>query len=264
MIKIKNLLEARYEELLNIKKEKEQDLKTAIHGGLRINHRGDSIQYYWRDDTNGLNGAYIKKQDLDVAKRLAQKSYDKIVLSMVNSELVAIEKYMDYCPKIEAERVFETLSQDRKRLVKPILESDEDYINSWLECEYKKKEFYDDSPEYYTAKGERVRSKSEVIIADMLYRKGIPYIYEKPLYLKGVGNVHPDFTVLDVKNRREVYWEHFGMMDSIEYSEKAIRKITSYQLNNYIVGNDLIFTFESYNMPLNQKIIKRNIENYFI
>lgn len=74
-------------------------------------------------------------------------------------------------------------------------------------------------------KGERVRSKSEVIIADMLNRKGISYRYEYPVYLKNVGQIYPDFTVLDAIRRREIYWEHLGMMDDPDYAEMAILRV---------------------------------------
>ena len=39
--------------------------------------------------------------------------------------------------------------------------------------EYKQMKIGDDTPEYYTRKGEHVRSKSEVIIANMLKDYGI-------------------------------------------------------------------------------------------
>ena len=51
--------------------------------------------------------------------------------------------------------------------------------------------------EYYTIKGERVRSKSEKIIADELYRYQIPYKYEFPLTLATHNRniqLYPDFT----------------------------------------------------------------------
>ena len=41
-------------------------------------------------------------------------------------------------------------------------------------------------------KNERVRSKSEKIIADMLYHKNIPYKYECPINLKAVSYTHLD------------------------------------------------------------------------
>lgn len=60
----------------------------------------------------------------------------------------------------------------------------EEFIKNWEKKEYEGKSFFMGCPEYYTTKGERVRSKSEVIIADSLYRANVPYRYEYPLYLE--------------------------------------------------------------------------------
>ena len=55
-----------------------------------------------------------------------------------------------------------------------------------------------------------VRSESEVIIANILAKEEIPYVYEEPLYAPD-GTMHPpNFTV---KFRGEnYYWEHVGML----------------------------------------------------
>ena len=37
--------------------------------------------------------------------------------------------------------------------------------------------------------------------------------------------IHPDFTVLNVRTREILYWEHLGMMDNKEYIESALAKI---------------------------------------
>ena len=58
-----------------------------------------------------------------------------------------------------------------------------------------------DKSDYHTYRGERVRSKSEKIIADELDRHGIPYHYEMPLLLRVDGQMkefHPDFTIMNV------------------------------------------------------------------
>ena len=102
-----------------------------------------------------------------------------------------------------------------------------------------------------TDRGERVRSKSELIIANLLSKEGIPYKYECPLRLKGFGTVHPDFTALRRNARREIYWEHLGMMDDPEYTARAVRKISAYILNGFYPGEDLIITAETNASPIN-------------
>ena len=73
---------------------------------------------------------------------------------------------------------------------------------------YQGKPFDASLPKLYTSREERVRSKSEIIIADTLSRESIPYRYECPLHIPDVGNIYPDFTVLNVAKRKELYWEH--------------------------------------------------------
>ena len=116
--------------------------------------------------------------------------------------------------------------------------------------------------EYYTDKGERVRSKSEILIANALNRNHIPYRYECPLYLAGYGTIHPDFTVLNVRLRKEMYWEHLGMMDEPEYIEDALNRISLYEKNHYFPGDRLILTHETLRHPLNSKNIENMIFQY--
>ena len=87
-------------------------------------------------------------------------------------------------------------------MIEPIWIPDDEYVASWESQEYIRKEIKDDVPEFYTDKDERVRSKSEVIIANELNKAGVPYRYECPLVIHGI-KIHPDFTILNVKKRKE-------------------------------------------------------------
>ena len=109
-----------------------------------------------------------------------------------------------------------------------------------------------------------LRSKSEVFIGNALYLQNVPCLFERQIYLNGYGNVLPDFTVLDVKTRKTVIWEHFGKLDDPDYVEKNLRKINAYLKNGYIIGETLILTFESGQQPLNTTFIDRIIEHYFL
>ena len=134
-----------------------------------------------------------------------------------------------YISKIDSE--LPKLHTQRQLLVTPIEPIWEKELARWYDSEYHGKEFYEGTAEIVTEKGERVRSKSEKILADYFYRNNILYQYEKPLYLKGYGTIYPDFTFLSKKTRKEIYWEHEGMMDKPEYAKSAVKKIESYQRN---------------------------------
>jgi len=264
MEQIKKILQERETQLQQLKKEKEKALTKAPEGSLRLCQHGDKIQYYHRNNPKDFNGVYIKEKDIELAKQLAQKDYDKKVLTSAERELGAINKFFLNYPDKSVEEIYENMHEGRKRIITPIMETEEQYVQQWQQETYQGKTFPEDTPELYTQKGERVRSKSELIIADMLNKAGIPYRYEYPLYIKGFGKIYPDFTVLNIKKRKELFWEHFGMMDDPEYAETAIRKITTYEQNGIYPGEKLILTYETRKNPINQKVVKGMIEHFLI
>ena len=70
-----------------------------------------------------------------------------------------------------------------------------------------------------TSRGEAVRSKSEVIIANLLHAERIDYHYEHPLELGGVVK-YPDFTIEDDAAGITYYWEHCGMLHDPTYRRR--------------------------------------------
>ena len=167
-----------------------------------------------------------------------------------------------YISKIDSE--LPKLHTQRQLLVTPVEPIWEKELAKWYDSEYHGKEFYEGTAEIVTEKGERVRSKSEKILADYFYRNNILYQYEKPLYLKGYGTIYPDFTFLSKKTRKEIYWEHDGMMDKPEYAKSAVKKIESYQRNGIHLGERLILTFETELTVLNSQIVEELVEKYLV
>lgn len=68
-----------------------------------------------------------------------------------------------------------------------------------------------------TESGIWVRSKSEVIIANILYRSGIDFQYEEKLYYNESQWKEPDFTIRH--NGKTWYWEHLGLLGDEQYNE---------------------------------------------
>lgn len=63
--------------------------------------------------------------------------------------------------------------------------------------------------------GDMVRSKSEVIIANLLHERGMSFWYEKPLLAPDGTLYLPDFTL---QHQGEMYyWEHVGMLSKSSY-----------------------------------------------
>ncbi|MBA3635000.1 MAG: AAA family ATPase [Actinomycetota bacterium] len=87
-------------------------------------------------------------------------------------------------------------------------------------------QFLEENLIHRTRRGEAVRSKSEVIIADLLYTKGFTeYLYEARLVGRDGSVRYPDFTIDDVETGQKVYWEHLGMMHDPEYRARWEKKL---------------------------------------
>ena len=140
----------------------------------------------------------------------------------------------------------------------------EQQLKAWESVDYNKKEFREEMPVILTERGERVRSKSEKILADYFYRNGISYKYECPLYLNGFGTVYPDFTFLSKRTRQEIYWEHDGRMDDPAYARNAVRKIQAYEKNDIYPGERLILTFETEKDLLDTRLLKKLVFKYLL
>lgn len=257
--------------------EKEKELNNLIpllkeslldvpDGQLRISHCGGVPQYYFRSkgaDGPFKNGNYIRKENIQLAYALAQRDYDKKLFDLAEKRLKSVRNLLKDCKADELQNVYEQMNPYRKEIVIPKIISDEMFAEEWEKVEYKGKYISNINTQIYTEKGERVRSKSEKIIADMFYRKGLHYRYEYPITLQGLGTVYPDFTILNMKTRQEVYWEHLGMMDNPEYCEQALYKLSCYIKNGFYPGDRLLISFETSKRPLEtaviEKIMKANL-----
>ena len=81
---------------------------------------------------------------------------------------------------------------------------------------------------HVTERGDLVRSKSEIVIADKLFARGIEYVYEQPLVLPNGRTRFPDFTVTDHARGLTFYWEHLGLLDDPGYRFRWERKRAEY------------------------------------
>jgi hypothetical protein len=236
------------------------ELKKKVPDGSRLHaaKHGNAYQYYIRWNGPQREREYIGKERMDEAKTLAQIEYYEKLSGILQHDIKCLNVLKETWSGDPFNWVEENMSRGKYILVTPAYCHDAHFIQEWKEQIYEKMPFKEDSPEFYTRKGVRVRSKSEMIIADMLDEMQIPFLYEKPLKL-GAWTIHPDFTLLDIKNRREIYWEHFGMMDDMDYRNDAFLKMRKYEECGFYQCDRLIWTFETGRLPINTKDLRNMI-----
>ena len=238
--------------------------KNAPKGSLRIITKWNKHQYYHRINPSDPQGKYIPRKDQITAIRLAQKDYDNKALKALLTQQQAIGQFLAKFDPELVNHVYENLCDARKELVTPVYLDDKRFIEEWQNVTYTRLGFKDTDPEFYTAKGERVRSKSEILIADSLFRHGVPYLCEYPVYDNGVIFAAPDFKCLNVRLRKEYYWEHLGKLGDQDYVNRNANKFEKYTLSKDFDESSLILTFETETHPLNTKVIEEKIRRYLL
>ena len=133
-------------------------------------------------------------------------------------------------------KVYTDMKEGKRILVEPYVLTDDEFARRWQEKKYTGGKFEEDDPAYYTKRGDRVRSKSEQIIADRLFDAGVPYRYEYPFVydsFEGKKQIFTDFTALNRRTRTAYRWEHFGRMDDPKYRKTFFWKQSVYSQNKW-------------------------------
>lgn len=247
-------------ELKCIYRNVQKQLRDGVEGKLWVSYVRGYPRFYICDSKKGKH--YSKKENSSLHKNLSQKEYCEQIEKLLKHKLDILNTFLKDYPPMDEKEIYEQFTSPKKEFIEPLLDSDNLYLKKWLEVQYESKQFLPDDPVHFTSRNIRVRSKSEVLIADELDAKGIPFRYEFPIKSNGVV-LHPDFYCLDIIHHRELIWEHFGLMDNEQYVSEMIQKLYKYASLGFFPGKNLIMTFENAKFPLNKQLIKQNIEIYF-
>ena len=252
-------------QLENALKQVDEFLENVPQGSLKWQNKNGKTYYYHQFmQNNKWVRRYIKKAELSLAKTLAQKQYYISIRPILERMLDEIERFIKKCPLNELEKIYDNLSVERKNLVTPIQVSVKEKVKQWENEVYEKNLMYHENLRFETEKGDTVRSKSEVIIANILYRnrKDILYKYERPLEVIENGRqktIYPDFTILKKKDfeyitikeicekagvNRSTFYLHY------ENTADLLREATQYIMDGFLTyfsvdHKEITFNFES-------------------
>lgn len=245
----------------------------APEGCLKWQNRRKKTYYYQqymeKEDKNGSsrkwNRKYISNGNVSIAKDLAKKHYYIALKSVIQKRLMALRKFIRNYPVAEIETIYDEMCDERKVLIEPIEITAKERVKQWNEEVYEKNTSYPENLRYQTEQGDIVRSKSEVIIANILYqhRKKILYKYERPLRVIVDGKektIYPDFSIINLRTGKVIYWEHAGRMSDSYYANEFVKKINTYIANDLLPGQDVLVTFETQENPLDIRVVKQLVK----
>jgi len=102
-----------------------------------------------------------------------------------------------------------------------------------------------------------MRTKSEVLLAQLLDRLGLEYAYESCADIG--GEIYPDFTVYIPEIDKVFFIEYMGALSNPKYLYKAGERFKRYIEEGYIPGRDVIFICETDDQALDTQLIASQI-----
>ena len=225
--------------------------------------RGGRYVYYVRNvDADGRrHEKYLPCNDVKQIAALCRAAYLRKLIPALEKEARCIKHFKRGYNSQAKFAAWEKLPEAYKQFIKPLFKSNEQICFEWEKASFEGNTFpLVEDARYITKKGECVRSRIELIVANILYDLKIPYRYECKLMLPS-GAVWPDFTIMNPKTLEVYYLEIFGMMDNPEYEMSAFKKIAKYAASEYY--SNLIMFFDHKNAPISPEDIKRTLEKLF-
>lgn len=246
--------------------ESEEILKYAPEGRLFIRPRRKSRSYYrirkiktdtgWKDVAENIN------KNPNMVMALTEKKIAEEQLRICRTNLKALEKLIKQVHPYELDDIIEKLPAKYFEAWKMYLEKlrqEQEHV------EYIKAQSFADSHIHVTINGLLVRSKSEMIIANLLYSMGIPFNYEErfPVPYDDGKYIYPDFTI-HLPDGSVIYWEHLGMLNMKSYCERNATKLHHYQMNEVYIGKNLILTQDDKHGNCDSAFIAELIKTYIL
>lgn len=206
---------------------------------------------------------YLPKNQLHLAKNLALKKYYEKKRCDLKRQLDACNAYLSkmVSPENSAEQLL--LHPEFGRLLSEHFKPVNKTLEDWKNESYEKNEKYKEGLVIRGVSGTMLRSKSEGMIEMILFTHGIPFRYEAKLVINDV-TLYPDFLIRHPQTAEYYYWEHFGMMDNVEYSNNVCEKLKLYCSNGIYPSINLITTYETKKNPLSVETVQNLINSYFL
>jgi len=238
-----------------------EQLTIAPAGELRMRKHNNGYQWWVHYPGSATKDEYIKGLDKDKHRSYANKYYLSLLKKEIEKENNILIKSQYYNPENKG-TIYDNLPSYIKQYVTPLHKSTATQIQDWYERDFQSNTF-DFSPmsSFTTQKGEIVRSRAELIIANELAAHNLYYHYEEVLTLSSGKKRYPDFTVAHPATGEFYYIEFFGMMNNEKYALDAYTKIQEY--SNDAVFPKMIFMFDYVGAPFTNTTVTNIIKTYF-
>lgn len=254
-----NNLVQMYKHQLN---EQRRELKDMPNGYLTIRNDLKQPAYVWtrrRTATGGIkyDRRIITGRDV-LVRQLARKKYLEKSVKLLAEEIHRIDGFLKESRSPTPDNIMKLLPKSYSTLSEDLFFPKRRDANKWAEGPYPQNTLYPEEKIHTTGRGLKVRSKSELFIADKLDTFLLSYQYDGIIHFEDYA-FSPDFMIPTIEGMK--YWEHCGKMADPKYRKRNQWKLTMYDKMGIVPWKNLIVTYDSEDGGLDLRIIEAEIRN---
>ena len=265
MINIKNL-KLRSSYLARQIARMEQILTSSPEGKLYLKKRGNGNPFYTKYEqmpNSMLQEIYVSPDHPELTA-LANKRYAEQALKDLYPEKKLIDKAISLYQRESRLDHFIKAHPEILNLISPGLRPLDQIAREWMEQPYDRNKKYPEDLKFSTVVPDLlVRSKAEADLVSRFIHYGVPFHYEE-VQIIDREELAIDFTLLNVRAGRKLYWDHRGMADDPDYLKKTHYCEKRYLEAGIIPWINMIVTVETKANPLDLQWVDSLIEFYLL
>lgn len=269
-------------ELRNKLESANMELSSTPEGKLSIIKRDGKMTYFQvipqKEANQTDSGVSNRRRDKrisinkrqDIIRGLARKTYLETEIKILEYDIKLIEELMNVYIDNLPDDILDRIPDKYKNLPEkyffngsknPYDQSANmmtEQMRKWVEEPFEQSTYKPELKDKTTARGIKVRTKSEVIVSEKLDSFSLPHRYEQMLYIENQA-FSPDFTILT--KRGIYYWEHAGKVHDPGYLKRHKWKLSMYERAGIVPWKNLIVTYDDENGGIDTRVIEAEIRN---
>ena len=238
----------------------QNELSTLPNGSLVHEIRNKADWYFHvQRMPDGTRKRKLIEKDSGTVKGLLRKYYLQKEISALGKNEKLLEKTLESYTAFTPDGILEQMPERFKKFPREYFFPQPEE-NDWAGQPYEQSSYMPERKIHTTSRGLLVRSKSELAIAETLYKYEVPFRYEQLLEI-GAYKLAPDFMPRNKRTGEQFYWEHCGMPENKEYMKHHKWKMNLYESVGIVPWKNLIVSYDGADGTLNIAEIESVIKN---
>ena len=258
-----------FERITKLLEEQRRDLEGELEGlpkGRLLCYKSHGVSCYSERFPATGNAKKERrkgvKSDSEYLKKLVRKECVVRMIPRIERDIQLLERLLrSYEPADENSVMSDIVAKYDE--IGDYIYTQESVSKEWAGTTSGESKYHRENLTSISADGSHRRSLGEVIIGSRLSHYDIPYKYEAPINHPDIPYI-PDFTIKRPSDGKIIYWEHFGMVNDVNYLQNNKRKLDTYERYGIVPWENLIISYSRSDYSINEKLIDALIQGWLL